>query len=193
MFPVSFHTAENCCSVAKSHLTFCDPINCSTPGFPVLHSLPEFAQTHVHWATMSSSVVPFSSCPQSIPASGSFPVSWLFASAGQSTGASASASVLPMTIQGWFPLGLTGLIFSLSKGLWRVSSSNTVQKHQRSAFFMVQFSHRYMTTAENWSNLKYCWTYWLMTVSPKSPITGKLSQFHCQHVECWDHMVITKS
>ena len=191
MFPVSFHTAENCCSIAKSHLTLCDPIYCSMPGFPVLHHLPEFA--HVHWATMSSSVVPFSSCPQSFPASESFPVSRLFTSAGQSTGASASASVLPMTIQSWFPLGLTGLIFSLSKGLWRVSSSNTVQKHQCSAFFMVQFSHRYMTTAENWSNLKYWWTYWLMTVSPKSPITGKLSQFHCQHVECWDHMVIIKS
>ena len=64
--------------------------------------------------TMSSSVVPFSSCPQSFPASGSFPVSWLFAPGGQSIGASASATILPMNIQGWFPLGLTGLVSSQS-------------------------------------------------------------------------------
>ena len=72
--------------------------------------------------TMSSSVVPFSSCPQYFPASRSFPMSWLFASDGQSAGASASASVLPMNIQGWFPLGLTGLISLLSKGLSGVFS-----------------------------------------------------------------------
>ena len=73
--------------------------------------------------TISSSVVPFSSCPQFFPASGSFPVSWLFASGGQSIGASASASVLPGNIQGWFLLGLTGLISFLSKGLLKVFSS----------------------------------------------------------------------
>ena len=67
--------------------------------------------------TISSSVVPFSFCPQSFPASGSFPVSWLFTSGGQSIGASASASVLPMNNQGLFPLGLTGLISLMSKGL----------------------------------------------------------------------------
>ena len=66
--------------------------------------------------TISSTVAPFSSCPQSFPTSGSFPVSQLCASGGQSTGASASASVLPMTIQGWFPLGLIGLISLVSKG-----------------------------------------------------------------------------
>ena len=80
--------------------------------------------------TISSSVVPFSSCPQSFPALGSFPVSWLFALGGQSTGTSASASVLPVDIQGWFPSGLTGLISLQSKGLSRVFSSTTVQKHQ---------------------------------------------------------------
>ena len=69
-------------------------------------------------------------CPQSFPASGSFPVSWLFASGVQSTGASASASVLPMNIQGWFPLGLAGLISLQSKGLSRVFSSTTVGKYQ---------------------------------------------------------------
>ena len=70
--------------------------------------------------TISSSVVPFSSCLQSFPASGSFPMSWLFASGGQNIGTSVSESVLAMTIQGWLPLGLTGLISLLSKGLSRV-------------------------------------------------------------------------
>ena len=79
--------------------------------------------------TISTSVVPFSSCLQSFPASASFPMCWLFTSSGQSIPALASASVLPMNIQGWFPLGLIGLIL-LSKGLSRVFSSTTVQKHQ---------------------------------------------------------------
>ena len=85
--------------------------------------------------TISSSVASFSSCPQYFLASGSFPMSQLFASGGQSIGASASASVLPMNIQGWFPLGLTGLIFLLYKGLSRVFSSPTTQNHQ---FFWAQ-------------------------------------------------------
>ena len=79
--------------------------------------------------TISSSVIPFSSCLQTFPASGSFPMSQFFKSGGLSLGASASASVLPMNIQNWFPLGLTGLIL-LSKGLPRVFSNTTVQKHQ---------------------------------------------------------------
>ena len=83
--------------------------------------------------TISSSVIPFSSCPQSFPASGSFLMSWLFVSGGQSIGA--SASVLPMNIQDWFPLGLTGLISLQSKRLSRVFSNTTVQKHQ---FFGTQ-------------------------------------------------------
>ena len=80
--------------------------------------------------TISSSVVPFSSCLQSFSASRSFPMSQFFASGGQSIGVSASASVLPMNIQDWFPLGLTSLISSQSKGLSRVFSNTTVQKHQ---------------------------------------------------------------
>ena len=80
--------------------------------------------------TILSSVIPFSSCLQSFPASGSFPMSQFFPSGGQSTGASASASVLPINIQGWFPLDLTGLISLLSKRLSRVFSSTTVPKHQ---------------------------------------------------------------
>ena len=87
--------------------------------------------------TISSSVVPFSSCPQSFPASGSFPMSQLFTSGGQSIGVSASESVLPMNIQGWFPLGLTGLISLQSKALWRLFSNTTVQMLQ---FFSTQLS-----------------------------------------------------
>ena len=86
---------------------------------------------------ISSSVIPFSSCPQSLPATEFFPVSQLFARDGQNIGVSASASILPMDIQGWFPLGLTGLIFLLSKGLSRVFSNTTVQNHQ---FFGTQLS-----------------------------------------------------
>jgi len=85
--------------------------------------------------TISSSVAHFSSCPQSFPASGSFPVSWLFASGGQSIRASTSASVLPMNIQGWFPLGWTGWISLQSRGLSRVFFNTTAPKHQ---FFSVQ-------------------------------------------------------
>ena len=85
--------------------------------------------------TISPSVSPFFSCPKSFPVTGSFPVRWLFTSGDQSIGASASASVLPMNIQGWFPLVLTGLISLLSKGLSRVFSSMTIGKHQ---FFSTQ-------------------------------------------------------
>ena len=132
-------------SVAQSCPTLCNPMDSSTPGFPVHHQLPELAQTHVHWAedAISSSVTPFSPCPQSFPASGSFSVSQLFTSGSQSIGA--SASVLPKNIQCWFPLGLTGLISLLSKELLRVFSSNTVRKHQ---FFSTQPSL--------WSNSQNC-------------------------------------
>ena len=85
--------------------------------------------------TISSSVTPFPSCPQSFPASGCFLMSQLFASVGQSIGASASVSVLPMNIQDWFPLGWTGLMSLQSKGLSRVFSNTTVWKHQ---FFGAQ-------------------------------------------------------
>ena len=87
--------------------------------------------------TISFSVVPFSSCLQSFPASGCFQMSWFFTSGGQSIGVSASASVLPINIQDWFPLGWTGWIPLQSKGLARVFSNTTVQKHQ---FFGTQLS-----------------------------------------------------
>ena len=111
-----------CCSVAQSHLTLCHLRDCRTPGFPVLHDRPELVQIHVHWV-ISPSVFPFSSCLQSFPASGSFPMSQLFTSGGQSIGAPASASVFPMNIQGWFTLGLIGLISLQTKGLSRVFSN----------------------------------------------------------------------
>ena len=90
-----------------------------------------------HWChpTISSSVAPFSSCPQSFPASGSIQMSQPFASGGQSIGVSASTSVLPMNIQDWSPLGWTGWISLQSKGHSRVFSNTTVQKHQ---FFGTQ-------------------------------------------------------
>ena len=127
-------------SVTQSCPTLCDPMNHSMPGFPVHHQLPEFTQTHVHWIdhpAISSSVIPFSSCPQSFAASGSFQMSQLYASGGQSIGVSASASALPMNIEDWFPLGWTGWISLQFKGLSRVFSNTTVQKHQ---FFSTQLS-----------------------------------------------------
>ena len=127
-----------CCSIAKLCLTLYDPMDCSSPGFPVLHCLPEFAQSHVH--CVDDAIQP--SHPLLVPSPALtlsqlrvFPMSLLFTSGGQSTGVSASPTVLPMNIQGWFPLGLTGLISFLSKRLSRVFSSATIQKHQ---FFGTQ-------------------------------------------------------
>ena len=108
-------------SVAQLCLILCDPMYCSTPGFSVHHQLPELTQVHVHWVVMPSRHLllccPLFLLPSVFPASGSFPLSQSFTSGGQSIGVSASASVLPTNIQDWFPLGLTGLIFLLSKGL----------------------------------------------------------------------------
>ena len=129
-------------SVAQLCLTLWDPMNCSTPGFPVHHQLPELAQTHVNQvgnAIQPSHPLSSPSPPslKSFPASGSFPVSQFFTSGGQSIGVSASTSVLPKNIQDWFHLGWTVLISLQSKGLSRVFSNTTVQKHQ---FFDTQLS-----------------------------------------------------
>ena len=97
--------------------------------------------------TISSSVIPFSSCPQSFPASGSFPMSQIFASGGQSIGVSASASVLPVNTQDWSPLGWTGCIFLQSKGLSRVISNTTVQNHR---FFGAQLSSQSNSHIHTW-------------------------------------------
>ena len=97
--------------------------------------------------TISSSVVPFFSCPQSFPASGSFQISQLFASSGQSIGVSASPSILLMNIKDWSPLGWTGWISLQSKGLSRLFSNTTVQKHQ---FFSAQLSSQYNSHIHTW-------------------------------------------
>ena len=141
---VSLHheTPVCCCSVAKLCLTFCDPMNCSMPGLPVSPTPGVYSNScSSSWwfyPAISSSVTLFSSIPQTFPAPGSFPVSQLFVSGGQSIRASASASVLPMNIQGWFPLGWTGLISLLSMGLSRIFSSITVRKCR---FFGIQCSY----------------------------------------------------
>ena len=128
------------------------PCPSPTPG-AYSNSCPSSQWCH---PTISSSVVPFSSLLQSFPASGSFPMSQFFASGGQSFGVSVSASVLPMNIQDWFPLGLTGLILQ-SKGLSRVFSNTTVLKHEFlltqlclwvHELMWVQLSHPYMTTGK---------------------------------------------
>ena len=142
-----------CCPVTKLCPSLYDPVDCSTPDFPVLHYLLEFAQIHgplSQWChpTISSSVNPFF-CPQSFPASGSFWISRLFASGGQSIGA--SAIVLPVNIQGWFPLELTALVSLLSKGLSRIFSNTTVWKHQ---FFGAPSSLRSSSHLYTWLLLK---------------------------------------
>ena len=99
------------------------------------------------YPTISSYVSPFSSCPQSLPASGSFLMSWLFASGDQRIGTSASASALPMNIQSWFPLEFNGWISLLSRGPSRVFSNTTVQKHQ---FFGAQLSSQSNSHIHTW-------------------------------------------
>ena len=119
------------------------PCPSPTPG---VHSDSHPSSRWYHPA-ISSSVVPFSSCPQSLPASESFPMSQLFAWGGQSTGVSALASFLPKNTQGWSPLEWTGWISLESKGLSRVFSNTTVQKHQ---FFSTQLSSQSNSHIHTW-------------------------------------------
>ena len=142
----SNYTQYQFSSVAQSCPTLCDTTNhshepqhtrppCPSPT-PGVHPNPCPSSLWYH-PTISSSVVPFSSCPQSFPESGSFQMSQLFTSGGQSIGVAASTSVLSMNTQDWSPLGWTGLISLQSKALSRVFSNITVQKHQ---FFSAQLS-----------------------------------------------------
>ena len=136
---ILLYSVEFSCSVVsdslRSHALQHARPPCSSPTSRVdSNSCPLSQWCH---PTISSSVVPFSSCLQSLPASGSFQQSQFFASGGQRIGVSASASVLPMNIQDWFPLEWTGWISLQSKGLSRVFSNTTVQKHQ---FFDTQLS-----------------------------------------------------
>ena len=127
--------------VTQSCPTLRSPMDCSMPDIPVHHQPPESIQTHVHW--VSDAIQPShhlaypSPCLHSFPASESFPRCQFFTSGGQSIEVSASASVLPMNIQDWFPWELTGWISWQYKGLSRVFFSTTVQKHQ---FFDTQLS-----------------------------------------------------
>ena len=150
LLAVAFHFFQFS-SVAQSCPTLCDPMNRSTPGFPVHRPLPEVTQTHVH--RVSDDIQKFILChplillPPSLPASEPFPMNQLFAWGGQSTGVSASASFLPKKSQNWSPLGWTGWISLQSKGLLRVFSNTTVQKHQ---FFGAQLSSQSNSHIHTW-------------------------------------------
>ena len=138
-------------SVAQLCTTLCNPMDCMCARPPCPSPTPRTCSSSCplsHWChpTISSSVFPFPSCLQSFPASGSFHMTHIFASGGRSIRVSASASVIPMNIQDWFPLGWTGWISLQFKGLSRVFSSTTVQKHQ---FFATQpflWSNSYIHT-----------------------------------------------
>ena len=143
------HSVQFSRSVVSDSLQPCEsqharpPCPSPTPGvYP--NSCPSSQWCH---PAISSSVAPFSSCPQSLPASGSFPMNQLFTWGGQSTGVSASASVLPMNTQDGSPSGWTGWISLQSKGLSRVSSKTTVQKHQ---FFSAQLSSQSNSHIHTW-------------------------------------------
>ena len=166
-----------CCSVSKLCLTL-NPSTAAhqsslsfTISLSLLKSCPLSQWCH---PTTSSSVVPFSSCPQSFPASGSFQRSWLFTSGGQSTGALASALVLPMNIKDWFPLGLTGFISLLSKGLSRAFSSSTVWKHQ---FFDAQPSSGPAFTSVHTTGKTIALTRWTFVGKLMSLLCDTLSRF----------------
>ena len=147
------------------------PCPSSTPG-AYSNSRPLSWWCH---PTISSSVVPFSSCLQSFPASGSFQISQFFTSGGQNIGVSVSTSVLPMNIQDWFPLGLTGWISLQSKGLWWVFSNTTVQKHQ---FYGAQPSLRSNSHIRNMITGKtIAFTRWTFVGKVMSLLFNMLSRF----------------
>ena len=144
-----------CCSAAQSRWTLCDPTGSSTPGFPVLHHLLEFAQTHVHRVSdaiqpsrpLSSSSPPAFSLSQHVSNELALHIRW------PEYCSFSFRSVLPMNIQDWFPVGLTGLISLQCKGVSSRVFSNTTHSSKasilwRSTFCMVQLSHSYMTTGK---------------------------------------------
>ena len=148
-FGVGFSSVQFSCSVVSDSLWPHESQHarppCPSPT-PRVYSNPCPSSRWCH-PTISSSVIPFSSCPQSFSASGSFPMSQLLAWGGQSTGVSDSASVLPMNTQDWSPLGWTGWISLQSKGLSRVFSKTIVQKHQ---FFGAQLSSQSNSHIHTW-------------------------------------------
>ena len=179
-----------------SHLVLADSLQPhgprGLPGFLGFHYLLEIAQIHVHWVGDATQpfhpVSPFSSCPQPFPSSGSFPMSQCFASVGQSNRALASASALPMNIQDWFPLGLTGLISLLSKGLSRVFSNTSLKASilWRSVFFMVHLSHPYMITGKT-----IALTRWTFVGKVVSLLFNILSRFVTAFLPKSKHLLIS--
>ena len=153
-------------------------MNCSTPGLPVHHQLPEFTQTHVHWvgdAIQPSHPLSSPSPPAPNPSQHQSLFQWVFASGGWSTGVSASASVLPMNTQDWSPLEWTGWISLQSKGLSRVFSNTTVQKHP---FFGAQLSSESNSHIHTWplekhpAVLGFCPSAWNLKWSPGTQFPG---------------------
>ena len=159
-------------------------MECGTPGFPVLHCLPELAQTHVHWVSdaiqPSHPLWPPFSCPHSSPASRSFLLSWLFISGGQIL----ELQLQHQSFQWWFPLGLTGLIFLLSKGLSRIFSRTTVQKKEPYLSILAYIpgwlwglGHRQLSLMRAQGKVKATWTCKVHTVwyvpQPTHRSTGK--------------------
>ena len=163
-----------CCSVAQSCPALCDSMNCSLPGFPILHYLPEFAQTHVYW--VGDTIQPSHPLLFPSPALSLSQNQGLF----QWTGSSHQVAevlelqhVLPMNIQGWFPLGFTGLISLLSNGLSRTFSSIAFRKHRffGTQVFMVQHWHLYMTTVKT-----IALTRWTFVAKVMSLLFNRLSK-----------------
>ena len=150
----TFSSVQFSCSVMSNSLQPHELMHTRPPcPSPTPRDHPNPCPSSRWWChpTVSSSVIPFSSCPQSFPASGSFQMSQLFASGGQSTGVSASTLVLPVNIQDWSPLGWTDWISLQSKGLSRVFSNTTIQKHQ---FFSTQlfYSSNLTSIHDYWKN-----------------------------------------
>ena len=164
-----------CChySVTKSCLPLCNPMYYSMSGSSVLHFWSLLKFMSIELVMLSNHLIlclPLLLLPSIFPASGSFPLSWLFTSDGQSIGA--SALVLPMSIQGWFSLRLTGLISLLSKGLSRVFSSTTIWRHQciGTQPSLWANSHLYMTTAKTVA--LNVWIYYFKCLLRYIPMAG---------------------
>ena len=171
-------------SVAQLCLTLCDPLDCSTPGFPVHHQLPELAQTHVHW--VSDAIQPSHSLLS--PSPPAFNLSqhqclfqWVSSlhQVAKLLGASASASVLPMNIQDWFPLGRTGWISLQSKGLSRVFSNTSVQKHQ---FFGTQLS--LLSKPVSLTSPALAGRFFTTSVIWETPVNAKTSGVKSEILQC---------
>ena len=182
-----------CCSAAQLCLTLCDTTDCSTPGFPIHHHPSEFAQTQVHWigdAIQLSCTLSSTSPALNLSQHQCLPASQLFASGGQSIGASVSASVLPMNIQGRFPLGLTGLISLLSKGLSRVFSSTTVWNSLAVSLLYDTILTHVVVVQSLSHSLRLPWTA-ARQASLSFPVSGVC--LNSRSLSWWCHLIISSS